>query len=327
MRILRIMRILLMHYALRVVNFMNKKTLILGGILAVLIILAYFYQGPIKRWQSNLAQPNNFLAKADVDQINKIEIINNKQETVLEKYKNRWKISGTKDFYVKESLANRLEDGIRKLSKAEIELVSNSKDKKSDFQTGAEKGVKVKLIQDAQVVADFIVGKRGADFMSAYISEANSDNTYIIKSDISGLFKSDWHDKTIFANEKEKIVKIRFQYPNREFTIEKQSGNIEQWHGVLPYKFSVNQDKIDKILNIMSNLTAIKIPEQIFKGTGLEKNLIIVQATGDGVDNTLMIGEDNGEELYYVKKGDIDNIYLIFQEQRDELDKNIWDLR
>lgn len=37
-------------------------------------------------------------------------------------------------------------------------------------------------------------------------------------------------------------------------------------------------------------------------------------------------GANDGEELYYAKKGDSDNIYLITKEQRDELDKQIKDL-
>ncbi|MBU4026105.1 DUF4340 domain-containing protein, partial [Patescibacteria group bacterium] len=113
-----------------------------------------------------------------------------------------------------------------------------------------------------------------------------------------------------------------------------------EWEGISPYEFSVDENKIDEILNIMSNLIAAKIPEQTFDGTGLEKNLIIAQATGEGIDNILMVGgalqngstalRDYGanaeEELYYAKKGDSDNIYLITKEQRDELDKNIKDL-
>ena len=352
---------------------MNKKNLILGGVLIILIAIAYLYQGPIKDWRQSLGKPDNFLAIVDINQINKIEIIKNGETTVLEKMGDPsassgqgWKIGGTKDFYVKQDLADSLKNGLNEAVEADIELASGNKEKKSDFQTDLESGVNVKLSQGDGIVADFVVGKRGVDFTSAYISEPESDNTYIIAADISGVFShGDWYDKTIFSTDKEKISKIRFQYPNREFTIEavadkkiaeEGAENIEItkiWEGVLPYKFSVDKEKIDKILNIMSNLTAVEIPEQIFENTGLEKNLIIAQATGEGIDNTLMIGdvyktaeEDEGlrngstasaeagdygaiagEELYYAKRGYSDNIYLITKEQRDELDKRIRDLR
>ncbi len=214
-------------------------------------------------------------------------------------------------------------------AKAEMDLISKSKEKKSEFHTDEESGICVKLIQGGQTTVDFIVGKRAMDFTSAYISQPESDNTYSIKADLYSVFGiSDWYDKTIFSSDKEKINKIRLQYPDREFTAEKTAvDGVDAWEGTMPYKFNVNKDKIDKILDIMSNLTATEIPEQKFEGTGLEKHLIIAQATGEGIDNILMIGGDNGEELYYAKKSDSDNIYLIAKEQRDELYKRIDDLR
>ena len=316
---------------------MNKKNLMLGGVLIVLITLAYLYQGPIKDWRQNLSKPENFLAIVDIEQIDKIEIVKSGKTTILEKHGDKWKIVGTKDFYVKQNLADSLKSGLEDAVKAGFELASSNKEKKSDFQTDENSGTRVKLSQDGEMAADFIVGKRGVDFTSTYISELESDNTYIIAANISSVFSpSNWYDKTLFASDKEKISKIRFQYPDREFTITEIAGsaedtenteNVKKWEGVLPYKFSVDEEKINTILDIMSNLIAVEIPEQNFEGTGLEKNLIIVQATGEGIDNTLMIGDVNENELYYAKRGDSDNIYLISGEQKDELDKRIWELK
>jgi len=41
---------------------MSRKNIILGGILIILIILVYFYQGPLEKWQSNINKPNNFFS-------------------------------------------------------------------------------------------------------------------------------------------------------------------------------------------------------------------------------------------------------------------------
>jgi len=313
---------------------MTKKNLVLGGILIILIVLAYFYQGPLKEWRSNLGKPKNFLAKIDVNQIDKIEIIKSDQVTILEKQNDQWKIAGTKDFYLKPEVADSLISGLTEAIEAKLELISTNNEKKKEFKTD-KSGTHVKLSQGEEVMADFIVGKLTNDFSSTYITRPEINETYAIKVNIYSIFnRDDWYDKTIFASDKEKINKIRFQYPNREFTVEKSitkgaenSESTEVWQGTIPYKFKVNKEKIDKILEIMSNLTAAEIPEQTFAGTGLEKHLIIVQATGEGVDNTIMIGDDNGEGLYYTKRGDSDNIYLIAKEQRDELDKRIWQLR
>jgi hypothetical protein len=135
--------------------------------------------------------------------------------------------------------------------------------------------------------------------------------------------QAEWRDLTIFSSAKEKINKIRFQYPNREFTVEFKN---DKWSGVLPEKFTVNQEKIGKIAQIMSSLKAREIPEQTFKNTGLEKHLIIIEAAGEAIDNVLMVGASQGG-LSYAKRGESDNIYLIDKSARDELDKWIWQLK
>ena len=312
---------------------MNKKNLILGGILAVLIAVAYIYQGPLKNWQSNLGKPSNFLAKLDVDQVDRIEIANNGEDYGIEKSGDRWKISGTKEFYVKDGVIDNLLSQLKAAVKAEIELAGENKDKKNEFNTD-DSGISVKLTQGENVLAEFIVG----DYSGVYISKPGSDKTYAIKADIGNIFdKNNLYNKEIFNSEADKIANIRFQYPNREFTVEREitkasedsgaSDVLGDWEGVIPYKFRVDQDKIKKVLDIMSKLSAVKIPRQSFAGTGLEKNLIIIQATGEGIDNTLMVGDDNGEGLYFAKRGDSDNIYLISEEQRDVLDQTIRSLR
>jgi hypothetical protein len=302
---------------------MNKKTFILGGILIVLVAFAYLYQGPLKKWQAGLGKSPNFLAKVDAKRIDKIEIVKEGKIVILEKQNDRYKVGGTKDFYVEQVTADSLINEIEEAAKADLELVSSNKDKKGELKTD-DSGVRVKLYQTGNMVADFIIGKMGSDFSSTYISTPNTDKTYSLGVNLSVFNQPEWRDRTIFSSDKEKINKIRFQYPTQEFTVEKIN---DEWKGTKPYSFSVSKEKIDKILDMMSDSTAVEIPEQNFAGTGLEKNNIIIQATGDGVDNTLMIGDNNKDGNYYAKRGNSDNIYLITKSQRDELNKKIQELK
>ena len=126
------------------------------------------------------------------------------------------------------------------------------------------------------------------------------------------------------------MTKLRLQYPKQQLVIEKDN---EEWKGVEPYSFKTSKEKIEKILKVMTNLQAVEIPVQSFEGTGLEKNDLIIQITGEnGLDNTLMVGdeyvnEETGVKLYYAKKGDSDNIYLISEEEKDKLVTTIVGLR
>ena len=305
---------------------MNKKNIILGGILIFLIILAWLYSGPFKNWQKNSNKTENFLAALKVEDVSRIEVTNSSQTTTLEKQGERLKISNTKDFYAQDELVKNLTKALEDSAKAKMEIVSRNKDKKTDFQTDETSGSRIKLFQGEKMLADFVVGKMTNDYSGSYVSQPESDRTFSINVNLSGIFnRTDWRDNKIFASSKDQINKVRFQYPTREFTIEKNKDN--KWAGSLPYKFTVREEKIDKILDIMSNLTAAQIPEQNFSGTDLEKSAIIIQASGEGIDNTLMIGKDNGKQMYYAKRGNSDNIYLITKEQRDELNKQIGELK
>jgi len=303
---------------------MSKKNLVLGGILLVLITVAYLYQGPLKTWQENLGQPKNFLAKINMEEISRIKVAQVGTETNLEKDSKGWKVAGTKDFYVKTAVADNLLSSLKDAGEADLEVVSENKDKKNEFQTD-QSGIQVKLFQGEDEVKNFIIGKIGPDFNSSYISKPDTDKTYLLKVNLFSPFnQAEWRDKIIFFSDKEKITRIRFQYPTREFTIEKKD---DKWQGTIPYGFTVSLEKIEEILNIMSELDAVSIPEQDFSKSGLDQHLAIVQAIGEGINNTIMIGTVNENDLYYAKKSSSDNLYSITKAERDELDRQIWELR
>ena len=77
----------------------------------------------------------------------------------------------------------------------------------------------------------------------------------------------------------------------------------------------------------MTSLNAVAIPAQTFDGTGLESHSIIIEISGDGVQNVLMVGGENEEGNFFAKKGSSDNIYLISPEQKESLETSIRGLR
>lgn len=313
---------------------MNKKILILGGVLIVLIILAYAYQGPLKKWQNNLGKPKNILANIDVDKIDRIEITSTGNSVILSRINwagsqlasiqpDKWKYNNSKDFYVDPAIMIKTLTSLDQAKTSELELVSNNAGRKSEFKID-DTGLTVKIYRGEKEIVNFIVGGRASNYDGSYISTSISPAVYLVKPDLRDAFEqTEWRDLTIFSNISAEIKKVRFQYPNREFTVERQD---DKWTGVLPEKFTINKAKIDKIAQIMSDLKAVKIPEQTFTGTGLEKHLIIIEATSENIDNVLMIG-DSQNGLSYAKRGESDNIYLIDKSDRDELDKWIWQLK
>jgi hypothetical protein len=308
---------------------MSKKNLILGGILVLLVAIAYIYQGPTRTWQEKRSDKINFFEDLNIDEVDKISVNRNGEIEILEKIGERWKIFGTKDFYVKQIFSDNIIKSLKNAKESKFELVSSNVDKKTEFVTD-ESGIIVKLFTNSEEVLEFTIGKMGVNYFDTYVSKKDIIETYSVESGLYSFGIEDFRDDIIFASKKDSVSKLRFQYPNREFTLEKindEGGDL--WKGSLPYEFDINQENVDKILDVMSDLSAVKIPEQSYEGTDLDKSLIIIQATGDGVDNTIMIGAQSNEDGggFYVKRGDSDNIYLITKEQKEILDKRIEDFK
>ena len=296
---------------------MNKKTLFLAIALVVLVGLAFIYQGPIKQWQEKASKQKNFLAGINTDKIDKIIVAKN-GETVLERSNDGWQISGTKFNASKAEMTEVLKK-LGDAAAAELELVSTNKAKKADFKTDAS-GVTVKLFQAGKEIGKLVIGKVAADYQSSYIAQPDADSTYLLKGvNLSySLNKDDWRDRSIFTGEAPKLTKLRIQQGTAQFTATLAA---EKWTVADAKKTSLNKEKVGKIIALMANLTAAEIPAQDFKASGLEKNQLIVEATGEGVKNTLMVGNDNGKGMYYAKRGDSDIIFLISKADRDELNK------
>lgn len=298
--------------------------MILGGILLALVAITWTLNGPVKDWRHKKGGESNFLSSLSLEKASRIDIERASTTISLEKDGDRWKVGGTKGFYVKKEVVDELSFALDKVAKGDLDLVSTNKDKKAEF--GVDKGIKVKVAQDGANI-EFVVGNATANFDGSYVSRVDADKTWKVGVDLSAaLSRGEWRDDQIFSFFKERAAKVRFQYPNRQFIVEKKEN---KWNGTWPGKgFKVSDDKVDAVLAVLENMKAAKIPTQDFKAFGSpEKNGIIIQVTGEQLDETLMVGNCTKENLCYAKKGSSDNIYMITKEQRDALNKQTRDLR
>jgi hypothetical protein len=303
--------------------FMSKKNLVLGGILIVLAVFAWIWSGPLKDLQQSNGREKNFLAKIAQAKVDKVIIEKGGQKTELDKSGDIWTIKGVKNFSINQTAVGAMNTILGEIGNLPLETVSTNADKKSSFGTD-DQGLKVEISQGGDSF-NFIAGKSTPDYSGTYLAKPDSDKTYQIALDLNSVFGlDDWRDPAIFSFVPERGNKIRFQYPGRQFTVEKIEN---KWTGTKPNKFTVADDKIGAVLGILQNLAAVKIPAQTFANTGLEKHSIIVQVAGGGFDNTIMIGDCTKDNLCYAKTVANDNIYLISKTARDALDKTIVSLK
>ncbi len=300
-----------------------------------MVVLVGFAYGYYYFQNQNQAQADNFVSNLDFSQVDKMEVERTGSSTTLLKQEEGWKVENTKDFYVRESRARDIKKGLNDLAETDFELVSQNKDKKELYHTDLEHGSHIKLYQGEEKLADFVIGRLDSPTVThTYISRPDSEETYLAQNvQLTAMFlEKDWRSKVIFNNPGEEVKKLRFQYPGEEFVAEKKktAEGKDKWEITEPSFKETTSEKLSQIENLMTNLIATKIPEQSFTGTGLGKHLIIVEARGDGLQNTIMVGEseetEEGQPLYYAKKASSDNIYLITQNERDTLKTSLNEL-
>lgn len=295
-----------------------KKNYILIIILLLLSVLAYIYQGPLKKWREEASRPQNFFSEARADDIDRIYIKNGYGEINIVKNDNLWFVEEKeKKFEASAELIKTFMEDIRKISSSSLELVSEKKEKATEFQTD-DSGIILRLYSQNNQLIDVIAGKMTSDFTSSFVRKNGGSETYKTSGiNLSSLLAAkEWRETKIFSFDPSKINKIRLQYPDKQSIYEKRGND---W---FDGKNKVSSSGIDQLIAMISGLVSSEIPKQDFKPAGLDKSKLIVQVSGEDIDKTLMIGNEK-DNKYYVKKGDSDNIYLIGKDVGDRLIKNI----
>jgi hypothetical protein len=222
-----------------------------------------------------------------------------------------------------------LEEKMKTIISSDFEVASLNSSNKINFQTG-DNGLKVKLFQNETEVGNFIVGKVTSDYRGTYISRENDDKTYKVKETLARAFDVEsWRDLTI-TNISGTADTVVLKYPSQEIeltNIPDSRGEV-YWRSIRPYAARLNKEKIEALITAAVALEASAIPEQDSSAAGFSSPSLQIQLKGQGFDETLIIGNKNpGTNEYFIKKSNDDKIYLITKETRDELAKQIVDLR
>jgi hypothetical protein len=317
---------------------MNKKNLILLIVFLLLVSLAVLYQSVFVNRQAAAQKAPSFLAGLAVDDVDKLEIEQpGKDKIILTKQldngQTRWQLQGS-TFFVNQDSMQEILASLHTLADNRLLLASKDKGRKDRFGTDEAQGVLITMLTMDNVAGSMVVGRNTRDYNYTYISEPADEQTYMTPGNIYGMFvRSDWRDLTIFKNDNAQVNKIRIQRQDNNLLLEQKDG--QWWAG----KDQLDSLKIAKLISAMTDLKAVKLPEQTFANTGLEQNSLIVQVSGTGVDNILMIGsyvEENQSDseakaapvrFYYAKTAVNDNIYLIDEQTFKVLNVSLVDLQ
>lgn len=289
---------------------MSKKNLILFLILLALIALFFVYQS---WWLPKVAQHgrlDNFLAQVDFNQVDKMAVKRQGVETVLIKEGDKWRVQGAGEWYVNNLLIDVINETWQEAATGTIAVVSTSQEAKKDFKTDGD--LTLTLFKQDQQLGAWALGMSQGGV--GYVSVLESPETYEVKANLRSAFDyEEWRDFAIFKTDPDKLTKIKLTQTGQTIVLTKTKAG---WQVAGNDKLKLNQDKVANLIMALSSLSAKTIPDQKIADTGLSKNIWMVEATGEGIKNILIIGQ---EEIVnkqpsgnlFVKTSASSNIYLV----------------
>lgn len=197
---------------------MTRKTLLLAGLLAVLLIVAVLVmQKPGER--SSSGTTGVALAVIDSLAVDKIELRTAASSVVLQKNGVEWYIQEPVSYRADQStVAAFLHDS---KSMEVTNVVSNKPEKHSVFQVDST-GTQVRIFEKGAEKASFIVGKPTTSYSEIYARRSGSDEVLLVTGGSAYNFSrpvKEWRDKTIFSTARDNIKEVHYQYGDTSFVL------------------------------------------------------------------------------------------------------------
>ena len=305
---------------------MSKKTILYLSVLFVVLLAVYL----IGNMTDRTVQRKTYLYDIDTTQVNYFHIVSpDNGEVTLEIVNDVWRITSPIDFPAAERNVHEL---LNKLSELEIEsVVTNRSGMQSEYQVDST-GTIVEAKAGGKLVVSCIMGKTSSTYRHTYFRKNNSNDIYMIK----GSFKfymnrklSDWRNKVILEINKDAIESFSLTYPKERITVTMEDTLWRADNG--KENFIATRKAVNPLLNYVAKLRAADFfdPEESAQPLDFSNADCVMDITFDGgkTQSLLLMKENKDAKKYYIKKGDSDIVYLIYEGTAKILMKSVADFK
>jgi len=215
-------------------NIKNSTLLIIFGILALIVLLFFFYDH--KKGERSFRSDLFTIDSARVSKLTIYPKDRNKQILILSGSGKEWKITrGNKSWPADTGMLRHI---ITSLLNAKPERVAGDKSSWKEFQLTDSASVRVVVEQGKDIVADFRVGKisfsqdsrgnfgRQGVSVKSHIRVAGDDKVYVVDGFLSMIFRDEasaYRNKLISRFDRNQVNRLTFNYPgDSSFVLQKQ---------------------------------------------------------------------------------------------------------
>jgi hypothetical protein len=228
---------------------MKKNTFILAGLLILLMAAAYLVTKKTGELSSN-DEGSVPMFRIDSASVDKIEIKSSGAAVTLEKRGIEWFVVQPLDAKASPSAVARLLQQVKAIESRSI--VSSNPEKYSIFRVDTS-GAEIRLWEQKNIAADFILGKMSPSYYRSYVRQAQSHDVVETDGIPNYIFERpvrDWREKTIVAALRANIRNVAYRFGDTSFSLVLQDS---LW---TVGKKKAKQTIVEGIINTLSNFEA-----------------------------------------------------------------------
>jgi ribosomal protein L12E/L44/L45/RPP1/RPP2/phenylpyruvate tautomerase PptA (4-oxalocrotonate tautomerase family) len=278
------------------------------GVLAVLLGGLYFVQkseGEDAKLHGRAASsslPEVKISAEDADKITKLDIHNaGKDEVVLEKDGDVWKVTKPVNFPANQQNVKSLLDNLKEVKLKDV--IDTGATQYGTYDLGDDKSVHVQAFKGDAKAADLYFGKSGSRGQMTRV--ADKDGVYVATGYSSYLYArdvKDWRDRDILKFDDANVMTTEISNENGNFAFAK---NGETWTATFkgrPIK-NFDESKLKDMLRLFKSLAAEDFADG--KGpaeTGLDKPASVTITAKDSGQVKLLVGKTSSGTSRYAQK-------------------------
>ena len=189
---------------------MNRRMLIVAAVLVVFVVIfANPFKDQLKR------DKRDWITVFDAEKVktaDHIEVVTATDSSVVVKQNDIWVVASQNAFPADTAAVGNLLRALQNARSAGV--VSNNPENRSRFQVD-QTGVRVKVMGGEAVLADFTLGKMGADFTTSYVLPAGSNEVQVVRGLNRNLFwrPQGMRDRTIFKFDPANLKQVTAEIP------------------------------------------------------------------------------------------------------------------
>ncbi len=294
----------------------RRDVAILLGVLLVLVLLFLVLVRPYGSGDREDVAPGDLLAPdLAPEDAHRVAIAGPAGSVALVRGGSGWTIEGDQ---VRHANPERVAEALRLLGRTtRTELVSVVPGKHAVFEVD-EAGTRVTVTGGGATLADVVIGKRGPDFLSAYVRAADEDEVYLSPGGLASALPvraDQWRDRSLISFEPGTAT--RFTIAGEEGRVVLASGGEGVWMMEEPRAGAANAKAVERALFSLARLTASGFADDLTPAEcGLDPEAGAIPAAtvtvelSSGETRSLWIG-DREEKSYCVRRPDRATVYRL----------------